>query len=299
MKETGLEMEPVLLIGDHRLTRSIASCLERGGCSFTSESSAPDSAGPHAGRPYGLAILVTEEDLQIKKEQLSNLEKILHPGSIIAVNTETLGLDLLQENASFPHRIMGVNWTEPADTTCFLEIIANHVTDPDLADQLLRTATGRWNKDPYIIHGNTGIRMRLTGALIREAFYLVKNGYATVEDIDRACRNDAGYYLPFAGNLRYMDLMGTYAYGMVMKDLNPELSTDGHIPEFFQRMLTGGNFGMESGAGFYSYAAGEHEKWQELMGEFGRQVRELFDKYPFQESAKAVAEPVRSAFDFD
>ena len=291
-------MEPVLLIGDHRLTRSIASCLQRGGCSFSSESRAPDRTRPHARTPYGLAIVITEEDLQIKKEQLTNLEKIVHPGAIIAVNTETIGLDLLQENASFPQRIMGVNWTEPADTTCFLEIIANQVTDPELANQLLRTATESWNKDPYIVHGNSGIRTRLTGALIREAFYLVQNGYATVEDIDRACRNDAGYYLPFAGNLRYMDLMGTYAYGMVMKDLNPELSTDGHTPEFFQRMLTEEKFGMENGAGFYSYAAGEREKWQELLGEFSRQVGELFEKYPFQDNPGAVAEPVRSGFDF-
>lgn len=291
-------MEPVLLIGDHPLTRSIASCLQRGGFSFASENRLPEQAVPFAARVYGMAILITDEDLLMKKEMLAKLEMILHRDAIIAVNTETIGLDLLQENASFPRRIMGVNWTQPADTTCFLEIIANDITDPILTSQLQRTAIDFWKKDPYIIKGNTGIRMRLTGALIREAFYLVKHGYATVEDIDRACRNDAGYYLPFAGNLRYMDLMGTYAYGMVMKDLNPELSTDGHIPDFFQRMLAGKEWGMESGKGFYTYVPGESEKWQELLSKFGRQVRELFEKYPFKYNPKEVAEPVRDGFDF-
>src|SRR5690606_22811349 len=81
------------------------------------------------------------------------------------------------------------------------------------------------------------IRSRLLAALVREAFYLIENGYVGVEDIDRACRNDAGYYLPFAGNCRYMDLMGTWAYGTVMADLNPELSNASHLPDFFNQIL--------------------------------------------------------------
>ena len=297
MTKGGQQLEPVLLVGDHMLASGIATCLQQSGLVFTAERDISELTWHQAGEPFALAILVTEEDLAVKKQQLRVLEDKLGGNTIIAINTETIGLDLLQENAAFPRRIIGLNWVEPADTTFFLEIITNQVTDEGIAGQISQTAEKWWNKDPYIIKGNAGVRMRLMGALIREAFYLVENGFATVEDIDRACRNDAGYYLPFAGNLRYTDLMGTYAYGMVMKDLNPELSNCTRIPDFFRQMLSERKSGMSSGAGFYAYAAGEMEKWQELHRKFSVQVRELIEKYPFNYSTEEVAE-VRNGFNF-
>src|SRR5690606_30244795 len=98
------------------------------------------------------------------------------------------------------------------------------------------------------------------------AFYLVENGYASMESIDRACRNDAGYYLPFAGNFRYMDLMGTYAYGVVMKDLNPELSKATVVPDSVV-------------ADFQSYAADHPEHWEKIVRTVSEEIRELILKY--------------------
>jgi 3-hydroxybutyryl-CoA dehydrogenase len=278
MNETQQRIGPVLLAGEHPLKNSIASCLQQSDCAFDLDQVA------HTGEEkiYELAILVTEENGSVKKKGIEQLEKKLGPATIIAVNTETIGLDLLQKGATFPDRIIGVNWTEPADTTFFMEIIANETTNPAHAARLETIAAEVWNKDPYLIQGNTGVRMRLLGAMLREAFYLIKNGYATVEDIDRACRNDAGYYLPFAGNLRYMDLMGTYAYGMVMKDLNPELAVDQSLPDFFEKMIAEQAWGMESGKGFYEYKNGEAENWRQLLGKFSSEVKEIIEKYPFK-----------------
>jgi 3-hydroxybutyryl-CoA dehydrogenase len=278
MKNTRQRMGPVLLAGDHSVKESIASCLRDAKCDFERDDLAPADFG----QTCELAILVTGEDFVVKKRAVEQLERVLSATAVIAVNTETIGLDLLQKEAAFPERIIGVNWTAPADQTFFLEVIASEVTNPVHTDRLMQVATDFWNKDPYLIRGNTGVRMRLMSALIREAFYLIKNEYATVEDIDRACRNDAGYYAPFAGNLRYMDLMGTYAYGMVMKDLNPELATDQQLPGFFEGMISANEFGMESGKGFYAYQTGEAKKWKELLAKFSGELRELIDKYPFK-----------------
>jgi len=117
--------------------------------------------------------------------------------------------------------------------------------------------------------------------MVREAFYLVQNRYASIEDIDRACRNDAGYYLPFAGNFRYMDLMGTYAYGLVMKDLNKELSTESIIPEFFKKIMEEGGKGMENKNGFYQYNEEEVKKWNKLFNSFSYKIKRIIEKYPF------------------
>ena len=279
MKQSGQSNQPVLLLGTHPIAGSIANCLVQGGWTVLDDL---DGALPEDIR---MAILVTEEDSDTKMHLIREAEECVPVETLICINTETIGLDTLQEHALHPGRIISLNWTEPADSTFFLEIIANDVTHPSHAGYIADIARATWNKDPYVIHGNTGIRMRLMGALIREALFLVGNGYANVEDVDRACRNDAGYYLPFAGNLRYMDLMGTYAYGMVMKELNRELARDTELPLFFKEMIVNKEWGMDAGKGFYSYAPGEAAKWRDLSGKFSHEISELITKYHHAEEA--------------
>ncbi|MBD2703532.1 3-hydroxyacyl-CoA dehydrogenase [Spirosoma sp. BT702] len=322
MNVVGSPKETILLLGSDKLTYSIAACLQKAG--FTVMLSTTDVAkaqtitdrhrldsSTYEGNNYAysnliirkepdfsvdidLAILITEENLAVKKQAISGLEKNISANTIIAVNTESIPLRSLQENVAEPGRIIGVNWTEPAHTTFFLEIIANQSTRKSCIDYVATMARQRWGKDPYVIQRETGVRMKLMAALIREAFYLVENGYASVEDIDRACRNDAGYYLPFAGNLRYMDLMGTYAYGMVMKDLNPELSTSQNLPDFFTQRIQANDVGMDAGKGFYGYEPGEPEKWANLTRQFSFQISELMEKYPFDSQSEEVVEPVKN-----
>lgn len=300
--------EPVLIVGNGNLTYSIAACLlkakyvvnlctdnvseavtailthfsdmkNENGKAIIDDDSLKVSDGFKEEDEYGLAIVITAEDPAIKKDTISQLEKELSPGTIIAINTESIYLDIIQQDTVHPDRIIGLNWTEPAHTTHFLEIITNSSVRKGLADQIKNLAKS-WNKDPYIVE-NFGIRSRLLSAMVREAFYLVENGYASVEDIDRACRNDAGYYLPFAGNCRYMDLMGTYAYGMVMKDLNPDLSKGQKLPEFFTDIVKKGGLGMQNGKGFYQYTPDEVKLWKKIVGEFSYQIEEIINKYPF------------------
>ena len=94
-------------------------------------------------------------------------------------------------------------------------------------------------------------------ALYREAFHLVENGYATVEDVDRACRNNAGYWMTLAGIFRWMDLTGVAAYHTVMKDLFPTLSNKTEIPKMIDDIVKAGGKGVSNGKGFYEYTEEE------------------------------------------
>ena len=234
-----------------------------------------EEAGNHE-----LAILFTEEDAAKKRALIDELENYLPGDALIAINTESILLSILQHHARHPGRLIGANWTEPVHTTCFLEIITNENTYQPMAERFYHAARTHWNKDPYLLQHGRGIRTRMMCALIREAFYLIEHDYVTVEDIDRACRNDPGYYLPFAGNFRYMDLMGAYMYGIVMQDLNPELSTGTHIPAFCKSLLQSGA-GMAEGTGFYTYKPGEAARWETAFREFSYRIRQLMDRYPF------------------
>ncbi len=305
MGNPSAQREAILVTGWCQSTRSIVACLRRAGhpvavyasnhfdtteCQPISPNAIQIKALDRSVRiihqldevgPFKLVIGGTDENEFQKRALIRQLEGVLSPDAVIAINTESIPLSSLQREAHHPERIIGVNWTEPADTTYFLEIIANEKTNLRLVDDFYTMAKDYWQKDPYVVRSDAGIRTRMLCAMIREAFYLLENGYVSVEDIDRACRNDPGYYLPFSGHFRYMDLMGAFIYGVVMQDLFPELSKARHVPQFFTEMVQNGGLGMSSGEGFYTYKAGEAEQWKTSFREFSQQIRQLMSQYPF------------------
>lgn len=300
--------EAVLVAGNDKLAFSITVCLLQAGHTVNlytqDEEKALESINEHVAdifnftsvtlplvdlvintglnekENYNVAIAITPESLAGKKIVVEELEKVLPVNAMIAINTESILLGDIQKVSKNPGRIIGVNWVEPAHTTYFLEIIYNAITRQELVNDFYSMAKD-WKKDPYVVKKGYSIRGRMMSALIREAFYLIENGYVSFEDVDRACRNDAGYYLPFAGNFRYMDLMGTYIYGLVMKDMNPDLSKDRHIPGFFTDAISKGGRGMENSKGLYEYKEDEVRKWNELARTFSYQIQEIIEKYPF------------------
>ena len=302
--------EPILLMGEGDLLASIATCLVDAGHqvnvypsnpkAFTERYNQHNTSKTINGvinsgkgslnfltkltydESISLVIAIFPEDFNTKVCRLQEIESAVCSKTIIAINTETYSLPDLNVNMKNGRRLIGLNWTEPAHTTLFLEIIGND--DDQITPQKIVTLSKKWGKDAYVVK-NSGVRSLLIAAMAREASFLVDNDYASVEDIDRACRNDTGYYLPFAGNCRYMDLMGTYAYGMVMKDLNPELTKDEHMPNFFEKIESEGGLGMENRHGFYNYSEDEVKEWKEKMDKFSYQIHKIIDKYPFNYNA--------------
>ncbi len=203
----------------------------------------------------------------------------LHAKPTIAVGLVRHPLSSYQEGTSHPANLVGLNWAEPAYNTFFMEIVANEKTDPEVANRLHWVGKNVWRKDPYLIKGEFGIQHRLMAAMLREALFLLKNHYASAADIDRACRNDAGTYLPFAGNFRYMDLMGTYLYGLVMEELNGTLSNDNSVRGILDEMVANHCGGMHERKGFYKYPENSTEMIDQKMRQFSFTIRNLMEKF--------------------
>ncbi|QNL51548.1 3-hydroxyacyl-CoA dehydrogenase [Olivibacter sp. SDN3] len=277
MKDIQLKQHSVMVIGEGKLADSIAACLQ--------EKHALSRCTSAVNLPLSIAeeliIIITADHLEQKVDWINGIQERIHRDALLAINLEAISLQALQEKVSYPEQLLGLNWVYPADTTFFLEIIRNKSTREG-ADLLVhRLAKQFWNKDPYVVHAGFSIRARMFAAMVREAFYLVEHQYADIQSVDRACRNDAGFYLPFAGNFRYMDLMGPYAYGVVMKELNPELSQERQLPNFFQQLLAKGALGMAHDEGFYSYGDGEAARWKTLFAKFSKEIQEIIQRYPF------------------
>lgn len=226
-----------------------------------------------------VVYLFTGDTLATKVELLQDLERRFRPDAPLLVNLEGLTLAELQQHMAHPQRLVGVNFAPPYTANPFLEIICNAQTDEKIVDLVRHYGAAVWKKRPVVTRCGVSIQARLFAAMVREALYLVDNGYASVQSIDRSVRNDAGYYLTFAGNFRYMDLMGPYAYGRVMKELNPELSNANNVPDWLTSLVSEQRVGMSARSGFYNYTDRSLAKWERDYADFNKEINGLINRY--------------------
>jgi len=228
-----------------------------------------------------LVIECTLEDIKIKRRVYEKIEAVIGPDVLLTSNTSAIPISILQKQCGRPGRFFGLHWAEPSHTTRFLEIICGDDSEPEKAEWLYRLAHC-WGKEPTLVRKDIRgfITNRLMYALYREAFFLVENGYATIEDVDRACRNNAGYWMTLMGVFRWMDLTGVAAYHTVMKDLFPTLSNNTEVPALIDNIVKTGGRGIANAHGFYSYTPEEARLWEETFQQFSYEIRALALKYP-------------------
>lgn len=237
-----------------------------------------------------LVLECTLEDIDIKKSVYEKIEAVVADDAVITSNTSAIPISLLQRQIRLPERFLGLHWTEPSHTTRFLEIICGDLSDSKTADWVYELAH-LWDKEPTLVRKDIRgfIANRLMYAMYREAFNLVENGYATVEDVDRACRNNTGYWMTLVGVFRWMDLTGVPAYHTVMKDLWPTLSNQTEVPKLIDDIVKAGGKGVLNAQGFYDYTPEEARLWKETYEEFSYDIRRLALKYPADVVKKKLA----------
>lgn len=228
-----------------------------------------------------LVIECTIENIGIKKSVYEKIERVIATDALLTSNTSAIPISLLQKETLHPERFFGLHWTEPSHTTRFLEVICGDASDVSKAEYLYELSH-QWGKEPILVRKDIRgfITNRLMYAMYREAFYLVENGYATVEDVDRSCRNNAGYFMTLVGPFRWMDLTGVPAYHTVMKELFPTLNNDTSVPKLIDDIVKNGGRGVANANGFHEYTEEEAQLWEETFKEFTYEIRKLALKYP-------------------
>ncbi|HZI52226.1 MAG TPA: 3-hydroxyacyl-CoA dehydrogenase family protein [Chitinophagaceae bacterium] len=228
-----------------------------------------------------LVIECTIEDMDIKKSVHEKIERVIKSDCLLTSNTSAIPISMLQKLTLHPGRFFGLHWTVPAQTTRFLEVICGDLSDQSKAEYLYELSY-QWGKEPILVRKDIRgfIANRLMYAMYREAFHLVENGYASIEDVDRACRNNTGYFMTLVGVFRWMDLTGVPAYHTVMKELFPTLNNDTKPAKLIEDIVSKGGKGVANAQGFYNYTEEEARLWEETYKEFSYEIRKLALKYP-------------------
>jgi 3-hydroxybutyryl-CoA dehydrogenase len=243
-----------------------------------------------------IVIESTVENIAVKRSVMQKIEKVVSARTLIATNTSAIPVTELQKGSLLPQRILGLHWAEPAHITRFMEVICGSKTTLANAKIAIRLAR-RWGKEPSLLRKDIRgfITNRIMYAMLREAFYLVENGYASVADVDRSLRNDLGYWITFAGPFRFMDLTGIPAYATVMEDLLPDLHNGTRVPALMRQVVSSGGKGVANAKGFYPYTAAQAKRWEDLFLQFTYEVRSLAQKYPEDIGDRPARRPAKRA----
>jgi 3-hydroxybutyryl-CoA dehydrogenase len=140
----------------------------------------------------------------------------------------------------------------------------------------------RIGKEPSLVRKDVPafIVNRLGYALYREALYLLEQGVADVETIDRSCRNALGLWATICGPLRWMDISGGPAlYGRAIEGVLPSLSNATELTERMKELVSADARGVANGRGFYEYTEEEARQWEELYLRHAWRVRRIQDEH--------------------
>jgi len=208
------------------------------------------------------------ESLESKRNVLQELEHVIGPSVPVGSNTSALPITRLQSECLHPERILGMHWAEPCHLTRFLEVIRGEQTSEAAANAAMQLGE-RVGKEPALVQKDVPgfIVNRLGYAMYREAFWLLENGVADVETIDRSFRNALSVWANIAGPFRWMDLTGLPAYASVMEHLFPNLSRSTEVPQTMRDLIEAGAQGIANGRGFYEYTPEDKPRWERRLTE--------------------------------
>ena len=199
-----------------------------------------------------LVIEAVFEDVDVKKQVFSELDRVTRSDAILATNTSYLDVNAIAETVKDPSRVIGLHFFSPAHIMKLLEIVvpdkvADDVvaTAAQLAKRLRKTAVLSGVCDGFI--GN-----RIMSAYRREADYLIEDG-AMPWDVDRAMR-DFGFGM---GVFEMQDLAGLDIAWAMRKRKAATRDPEERYVEIADRLCEAGHFGRKTGRGWYSYDDGK------------------------------------------
>jgi len=202
-----------------------------------------------------LVIETIPEDLALKLTLLEQLDQLVSSQCILASDSSGIPVSKMQVGVSNPGRVVGMHWSNPPHIIPMIEVIAGEKTDPSIVDWMTDTIRGL-NLIPVVVKKDVPgfVENRILYALLREAVDLVENGVIDAEDLDTCVSWGIGYKLSVVGPMALLDMAGLDIYQAVGSYLNKELCNRDDVGSFVTERTSGGNLGIKSGKGVYSYS---------------------------------------------
>lgn len=192
------------------------------------------------------------EDLDTKKALFADLDTTVKDGAILATNTSTLSVTDIATATERPDKVVGVHFFNPAPAMSLVEIVSG-LTTSDATAQTSTEFAEACGKGPVQVTDRAGFIVNaLLFPYLNNAVRLLENGVASRDDIDAAMKGGCGFPM---GPLALLDLVGLDVSVAILEALYAEYGDASMRPHpLLKRMLSAGQLGRKSGAGFYDYS---------------------------------------------
>ena len=191
------------------------------------------------------------EKKEIKVELFNQLATINSQQTILATNTSSISVNDIAKEISFPERVVGMHFFNPATIMKLVEVIKAEQTSNEVVESILAICK-QMNKVAVVCKDAPGfIVNRVARHYYLEAMKLIELNLATVETVDAVLEN-AGFKM---GPFKLMDLIGMDINYSVSKIVYEAMGKPERLkPSIVQQQKVKANeLGKKTGKGFYQY----------------------------------------------
>jgi 3-hydroxybutyryl-CoA dehydrogenase len=204
-----------------------------------------------ACREADLVIEAVPEDMELKLEIFTLLDKFAKPGAIFASNTSSLSVTEMATITCRPEKCVGLHFFNPVPKMKLLEIVRALETSEETLAACREVGT-RMGKEVVVVKEAPGfITSRINVMIGNEAFYMLEEGVATPEDIDKALKLGLNHPM---GPFELGDLVGLDVRLSILEYLHKTLGEKFRPAPLLRQYVKAGRLGRKSGRGVYDYS---------------------------------------------
>ena len=202
-------------------------------------------------KPADVIIEAATEDYELKTKIFKRLDALVSADSLVASNTSSVSITKLAASISRPERFVGLHFFNPVPVMSLVEIVRGLETSDATHDAAAAVAV-QLGKSPITVKSAPGFVVnRILLPMINEAFFVLAEGYASAEDIDKGMKLGCGYPMGPFTLLDFVGLDTTYYIANIMFEEYREKRFA--PPPLLKQMVQAGRFGRKSGRGFYEH----------------------------------------------